>query len=228
MAEEAVDLFDKWLPHNRYNVYVTCISEHANDEDAYGRLSMWRAYGRGSIGVAIIMRNEPFWQHSHALKAYASPIAYSRNQDFNTEMLRVVSNIRENCAFLKTVPRPTQVGFLFNTLMCAAACTKHPGFAEEREWRLVHLPKMGESAFLEKSIQTIGGVPQTIYKVPLKDIPEEGLIGIEPQSLFDRIIIGPSTYPWPLYEAFVSVLKEAGVKDAEERVVCSDIPVRSW
>jgi hypothetical protein len=227
LAEEAVGLFGKWLPHNRFNVYVTCISEHSNDEDSYGRLSMWRAYGRGSVGVAIVLKSEPFWQTSDILKAYGSPVAYLRNEDFNKELLRIVENINDNCDYLKTVPRQNIVDSIFFTLMFAAACTKHPGFLEEREWRLVYLPKLQESKVLERSIETINGVPQTVYRVPLKDFPDEGLTGIELPSLLHKVIIGPSNFPWPLYEAFVSVLKEAGVQGAEEKVVISDIPLRS-
>ncbi len=227
LAEEAVGLFDRWLPHNRFNVYVTCLSEHLPEEDMYGRLSMWRAYGRGSVGVAMVLNNEPFWQTSQILAAYASPVAYLRNEDFNNELLRVAKNVDDNCDFLRSVPRQNQVTAIFYALMFSASCTKHPGFAEETEWRLVHLPSLKPSKALERSIETINGIPQTVYKLPLKDIPAEGLRGIEIPILLHKLIIGPSNFPAPLYEAFVSVLKEAGVEGAEEKVTVSDIPLRS-
>lgn len=34
--------------------YITCLSEHLSNEDNYGRLSMWRAYGH-STGIALII-----------------------------------------------------------------------------------------------------------------------------------------------------------------------------
>src|SRR5262249_10178299 len=153
---------------------------------------------------------------------YGSPVAYLCGDDFNKELLRVVRNIGERCDFLRTVPRENQVAAIVNMLTFAAACTKHPGFAEEREWRIIYLPRMQESKVLERSVETINGVPQTVYKIPLKDFPEEGLTGIELPSLVERVIVGPSLYPWPLYEAFVSVLKDAGVEKAEEKVITSD------
>jgi hypothetical protein len=45
--------------------------------------------------------------------------------------------------------------------------------------------------------------------------------------MFDRLIIGPSQYSWPMCEAFTQALKAAGMADAEKRVFISDIPIRT-
>jgi hypothetical protein len=95
------------------------------------------------------------------------------------------------------------------------------------EWRILYFCKLWESKILEKSVENINGVPQLVYKIPLKNAPSEGIIGIEIPEVLDRIIIGPSSFPWPLYDAFVSVPKEAGVTDAERKVIVSDIPLRT-
>ena len=94
------------------------------------------------------------------------------------------------------------------------------------EWRVVYSPSMEESQHLKKEIRVIRGIPQPIYKIPLKDIPDEGLIGIEIPALLDRIIIGPSQYPQVMYEAFCDLLSEAGVKEPREKVFVSYIPLR--
>jgi hypothetical protein len=227
VAEEAVKLFDTWLPHNRFNVYVSCFSEHKPEENRFGRLSMWRAYRTGTVGVALVFHNEPFWQRSTVLKTVNSPVAYVNADQFKATLNNILRNVAQEGEFLKSVPRQQLVGVVFNMLMYAAACAKHPGFAEEQEWRLVYLPKMGETDALEKGVDVINGVPQTVYRIPLKDRPQDELIGIEIPSLLERVIIGPSNFPWPLYEAFVTVLKEAGVQNAEEKVIPSDIPLRS-
>jgi hypothetical protein len=227
LAEDAIKVFDQWLPHNRSNLYVTCLSEHENDEDTHGRLSMWRAYSRGSVGVAIVLKNDPFWLESDSLNIFASPVAYLRKDSFDKELLRVVENIKTECSYLKAIERERVTTFLFWTLIYAAACTKHPGFAEEREWRILYFPKLWDSKILERSVENINGVPQPVYKIPLKNVPAEGIIGIEIPEILDRIIIGPSSFPWPLYDAFVSVLKDAGVADAEKKVTVSDIPLRT-
>ena len=90
-------------------------------------------------------------------------------------------------------------------LRFATLCTKHPGFAEEREWRVVYCPTLEQSPYLIKDIAVVRGVPQPIYKIPLKDIPEAGFAGAIPAQL-SRVIIGPTQYPLALAEAFVESL----------------------
>jgi hypothetical protein len=78
-----------------------------------------------------------------------------------------------------------------------------------------------------RSIETIGGVPQTVYQIPLEENPTEGVSGVDIPQLFERIIIGPSEYPFPMYQAFRLALEEAGVEDAGSRVIISGIPLRT-
>jgi len=36
--------------------------------------------------------------------------------------------------------------------------------------------------------------------------------------MFGRLIVGPSPYPWVMYEAFVEALTKLGITDAASRV----------
>jgi hypothetical protein len=89
------------------------------------------------------------------------------------------------------------------------------------------MARLHNSPYLEKELQVINGVPQTIYKIPLKDIPAIGLTGMEIPSLIHRVIIGPTQYPIAVRKAFVTLLLDAGVADAEKRVWFSQIPLRT-
>ena len=65
-----------------------------------------------------------------------------------------------------------------------------------------------------RSIETIRGVPQPVYKFSLRNIPAaaptERLEGIEIPQLVERVIIGPTQYPTAVCEAIVeSLLKLA-------------------
>ena len=73
---------------------------------------------------------------------------------------------------------------------------------------------------------TVEGEPQPVHFIPLRDIPEEGLIGLEPRTLVERIIIGPTADPEPTREGLVETLRRVGVTDAEQRVVISAIPLK--
>lgn len=69
-------------------------------------------------------------------------------------------------------------------------------------------------------MKVISGVPQLIYKIPL-----DGEFHLK--HLLDRVIIGPSQYPLPIAQAFVSELLKVGVSDAASRVFISNIPIRT-
>ncbi len=108
----------------------------------------------------------------------------------------------------------------------AVVCTKHPGFMEEREWRVIYSPAIRKSAVIVEDIETIGGVPQKVCKLPLKDQLELGLEGFDLSKLIDRVIVGPCQNPFEIYEALVELMSSAGVADANSKVFVSDIPLR--
>jgi hypothetical protein len=225
LAKAVTETFDGWLPQFRNGTWLTCMSEHLPEEDEHGRLSMWRAYG-GVAGVAIVMNGKPFISPTDALKAYTSPVAYFDIDAFQNHFSEIVFNIQENMDYLKIQGRQFLLNNVFSAFRYAVHCTKHPGFHEEREWRILHTPRFEPSDRLDRSIEVIKGIPQPVYKIKLQDIPDEGLRGIEPPELIDRIIIGPSDHPSALYDAFVDLLGEAGVPDASSRVHRSGIPLR--
>jgi hypothetical protein len=75
----------------------------------------------------------------------------------------------------------------------ATLATKHPGFAEEQEWRILYAPTLQESKWVTNEIVTLDGIPQLVYKLPLQNISEVGLTAGIPE-LLDRIIIGPTQF----------------------------------
>jgi hypothetical protein len=80
---------------------------------------------------------------------------------------------------------------------------------------------------MEQSIETIGGLPQRVHKIPLDGRKSDDLAPLDFARIFDRLIVGPSQFPLPMYDAFVEELAMAGVTDAEKRVVVSRIPIRT-
>ena len=117
-------------------------------------------------------------------------------------------------------------GYLVGALNVAAISTKHPGFAEENEWRVIYAPWLNSSESVESQIVEIGGLPQRVQKIRLYDQPEVGLTGIAPRDLLKRVIIGPTEHPYVLFDAFVEELSQAEVEDPDSKVIVSDIPIR--
>ena len=112
-------------------------------------------------------------------------------------------------------------------LLVAAVSLKHEGFKEEKEWRAIYLPDLYASKLMSRTIETINGVPQTVYQIPLEDNPTEDVTGVSIPQLVERIILGPSEYPFPMYQAFTAALEEAGVENSGSRVIVSGIPLRT-
>jgi Protein of unknown function (DUF2971) len=223
---ELIKAFKLWIPVIRNQTFLACLSEHALKENELGRLSMWRAYG-GSSGVAIVFNGGPFLRPSDALSAYTSPVAYFDQNEFDEKFKEFIEQVKSNSEFIKSLGRETVSDLVFETFRYALLCTKHPGFKEEKEWRFIYSPEPAQSSPISTHTETIGGIPQIVAKVPLKDIPDQGLTGIEIPSFIERVIIGPTLYPTVVKEAFVKELTDAGMTDAKNRVIISDIPLRT-
>ncbi|WP_171019869.1 DUF2971 domain-containing protein [Hydrogenophaga sp. 2FB] len=217
--------FDAWRPHFQTQTYLTCFSEHRSSEDELGRLSMWRAYG-GKTGVAIVVNGGVLARESDALQIYSNPVLYADRENFTKHFASIVDNVNNELEYLREVGSSALQGWIFQMFRTAVLCTKHPGFEEEMEWRVVHSPVLEKSDRLACSVELVGGTPQVIYKIPLKDFPEEGLFGLEIPKFLDRIIIGPTNHPREMAKAFYKLLEEAGVPEPRDKVVMSRIPLR--
>ncbi|MDD2794860.1 hypothetical protein [Acidocella sp.] len=56
---------------------------------------------------------------------------------------------------------------------------------------------------------------------------DENLAALDFASMFDRLIIGPTSYPVVIGEALTTALMLTGVNNAGLRVTVSDIPIRT-
>jgi hypothetical protein len=161
-----------------------------------------------------------------ALNVFFSPVAYLAETQAHNIIREVINNVEANCDFIRSLDRQILIGIVFNTLVAGTVCVKHEGFREEREWRAIHFPKMMASPLIQSETKVIAGVPQVIYKLPLDGSVAPVLADLDVSRSFQRLIIGPSPYPWAMYQAFVDALTKANVPEAHERVFTSGIPIR--
>ena len=225
-AEEALKIFDSWWNDISLNTYITSISEHDENEDSHGRLSMWRAFGGNVVRVAIVFKAPRSLLSAGVLNLIFSPVAYLTEQQILEQFRKVVANIGANCDFLKSLGRPRIVTSVFNMLVAGVTCLKHEAFKEEREWRLIYAPKRWSSPLIDSSTEVVGGIPQVVYRIPFDGTVSDALSQFDLARIFDLLIIGPSIYPWSMLEAFTTALKNAGVVESEKRIVLSGIPIR--
>lgn len=214
-----------WAKDFISNTYVFCLSEHASEDDL-GRLSMWRAYATNN-GCALILDSAPFYQVSDALGTYSYPVCYKSGESAFQMFQSIVKGVCENVDFLRTLPAEALDERVFAMMEYHAICMKHPAFAEEREWRVVHRPVQNPNKRMEPLIVPIKGLVQKIYRLPLENVPEENLNGIEPSQIIRRILLGPSLDSAIAREAIIEKLRELNFQNPESIVRETYIPLRT-
>ena len=187
---------------------------------------MWRAYG-GRTGVALVLNGAVMFRSTDALGAYSSPVSYLNRAAFAAKFMRVAEGMAAEVDYIRQLDRQHVRAVVFNMLRFAVLCTKHPGFHEELEWRVVASPAMHPSKLLTSSIEVVRGTPQAVLKINLKNEPDQGLVGLALPELLDRIVIGPCEFPRVISRAMRELLASVGIPNAESKIVVSDIPLRN-
>jgi hypothetical protein len=226
LGEDCIAHVNQWMPEIQANTYIASVSEHDPKENRIGRLSMWRAFGQSATARAAIVMNVPDPWEAEGLRLTLFPVEYTDHDEVEARLEQVIRDVVANVGFLQTFPRDRLQFVVFGLLTSIAVCSKHVGFKEEREWRVIYLPNYRRSDVITSSTQTIGGIPQIVYEMPLKEDPDHDVKGVGIPALIERIIIGPSMYPVPMAMAFIEALRKADVQDPEKRVFVSNIPIR--
>lgn len=224
-AEAVRNQFDGWTFDMSTATYICCVSEHRDEEDRVGRLSMWRAYGRPN-GVAMVINPAYLALQNDALGAFSYPVEYCDEQRSKVLFDEVVSNVLTKESELAKFNPDVVYNYVFHCFQTFALGIKHPGFSEEKEWRVIYRPNYQASDLLKPKTVSIAGAPQKVFELPLVNAPDRGVERISPADLIDQIIIGPSTHAFAMWRGFVEMLQEAGVPEPEKKVHCSNIPVR--
>lgn len=225
LPAKAMEQYNNSLSSLRAETYLVSLSEHSKCEDQLGRLSMWRSYGVGT-GIAIVLNTEAFHSSSAALKIFSLPVCYATQEAVVGEFKRIVSAVVEMEPLLRELPEERLGWYIWSMLEYFSVGLKHPGFSEEQEWRVVHSPLLYPSDRMKSSVEVIRGVPQTVYKAPLADVPDEGFVGASIPRLINRVIVGPSQFPGVVWKAVHAELVAAGVPDAHDKISVSGIPLR--
>lgn len=226
LRDELVHLFDSHADGLKMGTFIASLSEHEDNEDDYGRLSMWRAYG-GKSGVALVLNNTAFAAATQEMRVFSSPVFYRDILGFVKWFQGWAGAIVEAEAKLKDLGAEATRNLFFMVFRSFALCTKHPAFAEEREWRVFHSPILeGRSDWIAPATEVVDGVPQLLMKLHLKDIPERGITGVAPPTLLNRVIIGPCEYPLQVREALADVLGDVGIANPLGIIGMSLIPYR--
>jgi hypothetical protein len=131
VAAEAIHLFDQWWNDTLSYTFISSISEHNDDEDLHGRLSMWRAFGGNTARVALVFSIPSYSPAAEKLCVMFNPVAYLDKENVHSELDNVIENIHDNKDLLRSLDRSQILAFVFNTLVARVVSLKHRGFHEE-------------------------------------------------------------------------------------------------
>ena len=227
--DEVEKAFNENIHRIRLETYLSCFSLHCADCDLdktnYGKLSMWRAYG-GKSGVAIIIRNETFTQDDSELNVHTTPVRYWTESDVLKDYERLIIQLEQNTDRVKNTGVEAFNILMVRYLESIVLATKHPGFSEEQEWRMIYHPERDSKKQLVRSVQTVNGIPQVIYKLDVS----KPFVGSAGSFTFDQIvsqvIVGPTQYPFPVASALQDAMSGAGISESHKRIRISKIPLR--
>lgn len=210
----------------REMTFMTSLCEH-DHVDWMGRLSMWRAYGGGRGGVALVFKPEVLTDPSLNLSLYLSPVLYGGTDEFSTELTMVAEELEARPDLLAAIDDMSVAQLVAGALHFAMLSLKHRGFDEEREWRILcPTRELGLGASVKRLVRSIAGTPQQIYEVPFHGKDDAFLPQLRWDNMLDRIIIGPALHPEMIKQAIEAELRSQDVALWDQLVCVSDIPLR--
>jgi hypothetical protein len=226
--QDVVKGFEEWWEAISYNTYILSLSEHSGpDEIEHGRLSMWRAYSNGGSKCALEISLPTDLNTGNSL--VVTPVSYLKDSELSLRLDHAVTNVKKLISEYKHegLDKNELVKFFILALIDLTLAVKHPGFKEEREWRVYYIPNImpDRTEHLKNDVEIVVGIPQIVYKIPVfKPDDEKGIDGYYINQIIKGILIGPSSYPKIQIDAFRKLLDENGLKAA--KVSASFIPLR--
>lgn len=221
-------LLGKFSNEHAFDIYVLCFSEHDEDKDD-GLLSMWRGYGGNGNGAAIIFDSQKLNSNEDS-PFIVSNVVYASAKDR-------LDWIQEKCiefsAILKTNDIPDDKLYipawhLFERMKIFSIFTKHSGFAEEREWRVVYMRERDSNRKLDEMLHYAIGRSGVEPKLKLKVKPADGITtdDFSLEKLVSKIILGPTVSSPLAVSAVKRMLEKLGKSEIAKKLVSSTTPFR--
>lgn len=219
-------LLDQEVYAIKRSTYLLSLALHKGKELHQGKLSMWRAYG-GDANVCLLLNPQAFMTPQTAYDVSIAPVDYGGPEHFLEGLNSLMAGMERNRDLLREVgPEIVSLNFKL-ALDVMILSTKHPGFEEENEWRLIHRAQLNPMENSPPSkIVSINGIVQKVFYLPMKNIPEHDVYNADLNSLLHKIIIGPTPNPDLVWEGFVELLRHSGVDNPADKVDMSRIPLR--
>lgn len=220
--------FRKFDREHVLDTYVFCLSEH-DAEDNDGLLSMWRGYAANGNGAAIVFDTAQLIARENTPLIIAR-VVYATTEDRRKWIANKIEALAYQISVLAISDDKLHIPAFafFERLKMFALFTKHPGFREEREWRVVYLPERDSTRafvhFIDYAIGRRGIEGKLKFKIaPLVGFIEDDFSLVK---IVNRIILGPTVSSLLARDAVKKML-DHHAPELRDRVVASSIPFRS-
>jgi len=228
------NLFEAFETKHAFDTYIMCLAKHA-PENNDGLLSMWRGYGSGGSGVAVVFDTAKI-NFSESSPFIIGAVKYATRED---RLAWIASKIKGLTDAIADADADAELSdeelfyiayYWIERLKVFALFTKHSGFHEEQEWRIVYMSERDQGEKLKGMLGyaiTPRGAVEPKLKFQVK--PLEGLFGehLSLENIVDRIILGPTTSTVLAATSVKRMLSHRGKQVLAEKIVPSSIPFRS-
>jgi hypothetical protein len=210
------------------DTYVLCLSEHGAD-DIDGILSMWRSYANQGHGVALVFNTRaipdppqaPLWIAKVIYKSSAGRIGVLETGLQQWGNITKAANLSDDRLYLAAYAA-------FHFIRGFALVTKHNGFAEEAEWRVIYIPDLDPQKLLVDQlgyhISPRGAEPKLKFKIA--PVIAGATVPLSLANILEFILLGPSHSSVMAQTAFHRMLKGTSIEAFQNRVFASTIPLR--
>ncbi|WP_413934245.1 DUF2971 domain-containing protein [Nitrospira sp. BLG_1] len=221
-------LLNEFDSKHAMDTYILCLTEHCF-QDTDGLLSMWRGYGANGGGVAVVFDTTKL-RSDDKLPFIVSKVTYADQstrikwiEDKITSLALAISKHEKTQENLHAA----SYGWL-ERLKLFSLFTKHSGFSEEGEWRVVYLSDRDKEQRFAKmlgyTISNRGVEPK--LKLKIKELRADQDNALSLDTLIERIILGPSISTILATNSVRRMLELNQRASLAGKVVASSIPFR--
>jgi hypothetical protein len=222
-------LFYDFDTKHAIDTYVLCFSKHS-PENNDGLLSMWRGYGARGSGVALVIDTTKLGTIKNSPLILSNVHYASRQQRLEW----IDSKLAQLAKIVRAQPKTDENLYCvahswIERLKLFSLFTKHNGFSEEQEWRVVYMSERDTTNALSSMLGYLVTARGVEPKLKLKLTALPGVVdsSVSIEVLTDRIILGPSISTVLAENSVRKMLRLNGKASLAERVMASSIPYRS-
>ncbi|MCK1517266.1 DUF2971 domain-containing protein [Bradyrhizobium sp. 190] len=214
--------------HQAFDTYIFCLAEHRPEDDD-GLLSMWRGYGQHGNGAALVFDSSKLTMVPTSPLLF-SKVSYVSNEERASRVQLVMEAWSTQTESLQLSDEKLHLAsyVAFSLIKMHALTTKHAGFSEENEWRVIYYPDRDVAnalkPYLQYHIGDRGVEPKLKYRIG--HIAGVSADDLALERLMHRIILGPSVSSPLARRGVERMLENIGREQFKPLLRSSGIPLR--